>query len=321
MLTLALLLTTAFPVRGAEPGAPVRAGEALRGVHRIVFLGDSITQAGDYIVDCECWLLAHGFEVEILDLGLASETATDLTLEENAAHLRSFGFGRPFLSERLDRVLAATKPDLLFACYGMNDGGSLPPSKSGMRRFSKTMTKLREAAHNAGVKRVVICTPPVFDDKGDVKQEFHEANLTRYTTWLLSQRANGWDIVDIHTPMRRALDEGRKKQAAFCFAADGVHPGRAGHWLMAGEILTQFFGAKLDGAASAEDFFPAHGSEIRKLVHERTVLMFDAWMTQIGHQRPGVPGGPDAKPGPPVAEAKARAAELAKRIRLEMDSK
>ena len=54
------------------------------------------------------WLLAHGFEVEILDLGLASETVTDLTQEENAAHLRSFGFGRPFLSERLDRVLAAT---------------------------------------------------------------------------------------------------------------------------------------------------------------------------------------------------------------------
>ncbi len=320
-LAMALLQTAASPLGAgeqvAEPGSSARAAPALEGVHRIVFLGDSITQAGDYIVDCECWLLAHGFEVEILDLGLASETASDLTLEENAAHLHSFGFGRPCLSERLDRVVAATKPDLLFACYGMNDGGSLPPTKSGDRRFAKAMTKLRKSAHKAGVKRVVICTPPVFDDKGDAKQKFHEENLARYTTWLLSQRAKGWGVVDIHTPMRRALDEGREKQATFCFAADGVHPGREGHWVMAREILTQFFGAKLEGAARAEDFFPAHGSEIRKLVHERMVLLFDAWMTQIGHQRPGVPGGPNAKRGSSVTEANAKSAEIAKRIRLE----
>ena len=33
----------------------------LRGVYRIVFLGDSITMAGDYVTDCECWLLAQSF--------------------------------------------------------------------------------------------------------------------------------------------------------------------------------------------------------------------------------------------------------------------
>jgi lysophospholipase L1-like esterase len=290
----------------------------LRGVHRIVFLGDSITQAGDYVVDCECWLLARGFEVEVLNLGLASETASDLTPKENAAHLQKYGFGRPFVSERLDRALTATKPDLLLACYGMNDGGSLPPDANGTRRFAEAITKLRDAASKAGVKRIVICTPPVFDDKGDAKQKLHEENLARYTAWLLSKRAEGWDAVDIHTPMRRALDEGRAKNPAFRFADDGVHPGREGHWLMAREILTQFFGAKLDGVGCADDLFPAHGSEIRKLVHERMVLMFDAWMTQIGHQRPGVAGGPGAKPGPPITEAKDKAAELAQRIRLEM---
>jgi len=302
----------------ADFAGSARATDLLRGVRRIVFLGDSITQAGDYVVDCECWLLAHGFEVEFINLGLASETATDLTPEENAAHLQAFGFGRPFLSERLDRVLTSTKPDFLFACYGMNDGGSLPPNDAGTKRFAKAITKLRKTAAKAGVKRVVICTPPVFDDQGVVKQKFHEENLARYTAWLLSMRAKGWEVVDIHRPMRRALDEGRAKNAAFQFAADGVHPGREGHWLMAREILAQFFGAKLEGAARAEDLFPAHGSEIRKLVHEHMVLLFDAWMTQIGHQRPGVAGGPGAKPGPPLAEAQAKAAELGKRIHLEM---
>ena len=35
-------------------------------------------------------------------------------------------FPRPDLHERLDRALPKTKPDLVFACYGMNDGIYLP---------------------------------------------------------------------------------------------------------------------------------------------------------------------------------------------------
>jgi lysophospholipase L1-like esterase len=321
-VSLTLLLAASFSVSGAEEGADSAAAAGatamLRGVHRIVFLGDSITMAGDYVTDCECWLLAHSIQVEVLNLGLGSETASDLTPKENAAHLQKYGFGRPFVSERLDRVLAASKPDLLFACYGMNDGDSLPPDETGTKRFAEAITHLRDSAAKAGAKPVVICTSPVHDDMGDAKQKFHDENLARYTAWLLSKRADGWDVVDIHTPMRRALDEGRAKNPAFKFANDGVHPGRKGHWLMAREILTQFFDAKLEGVAAAENLFPAHGPEIRKLVHERMVLLFNAWMTQISHKRPGVAGVPGAEPGLPLAEANAKAANIAKQIHLEM---
>jgi lysophospholipase L1-like esterase len=304
--------------RGADSSVPRKGKSLLRGVHRIVFLGDSITQAGDYVVDCECWMLAHGIQAEVLNLGLASETASDLTPEQNAGHLKSFGFPRPALSDRLDRALAATKPDLVFACYGMNDAGSLPPDASGTQTFADSIIKLRDAAKKAGVKRIVICTPPVFDDKGDTKQRTHDENLQRYTAWLLSKKADGWNVVDIHTPMRRALDKRRAKDPKFQFAGDGVHPGREGHWLMAREILSQTFGAKLNNVRSAEDLFAVNGAEIRKLVQQRSVVLFDAWMTQIGHKRPGVPGGPGAKPGSPVAEAQRQASELGIQIDREL---
>jgi len=318
--TLAGLLSNSLPAMAQGTNADPNAAARLRGVHRIVFLGDSITQGGDYVTDFECWLLAHGIEVEVLNLGLASETACDLTPAENAGHLKQYGFGRPFVSERLERTLAATKPDLLFACYGMNDGSSLPPDESGTKRFADAITYLRAAALEAGVKRVVLCTPPVHDAKGDARQKSHDENLTRYTAWLLSKRADGWDMVDIHSPMRRALDAGRAQDPAFQFAKDGVHPGREGHWLMAREILAQFLGAKLEGVPAAEALFPAHGEQIRKLVHERMVLRFNSWMTQIGHQRPGVAGGPGAKPGLPPAQAEAQAADIAKQIKMEMAS-
>ena len=294
--------------------APEQTTKLLQDIHRIVFLGDSITQGGQYVVDVECWLLAQGIDAEVLNLGLGSETATDLTPAENAGHAKKYGFGRPFISERLDRVLKAAKPDLLFVCYGMNDGGALPTDESGTKRYAEAITTLRDKALAAGVKRAVFCTSPVHDNKGDPKADAHDQNMARYTAWLLSKRAEGWDVVDIHTPMRSELDARRAKDPAFALAKDGVHPGREGHWLMAQEILRQSFGAKLDGVSAAEALFPAHGAEIRTLVQERMTVRFNAWMTKIGHQRPGVPGGPRVKPGPSLDEANRKATELTKQI-------
>ena len=295
----------------------VCAGEVpvtLHGVQRIVFLGDSITQHGDYVADFDCWLVSRGINIEVLNLGLASETAADLTDAENAGHKKAHGFGRPLLSERMDRVIAATKPNVIIACFGMNDGGDLPADETGTKRFAEAITKLRDAALKAGVKRVVLCTPPPHDAKGNASQKTHDENLTRYSEWLLSKKADGWDVVDIHGTMRRALDAGRAKDPNFALSNDGVHPGREGHWLMATAILTQFVGTDLDGIASAEQLFKAEGKEIRDLVRARMAKLFSAWMRQIGHTRPGVPCGPGTKPGSSVMDANAQAAEITKQI-------
>jgi lysophospholipase L1-like esterase len=287
----------------------------LQGVQRIVFLGDSITLAGDYVTDVDCWLVSQGQQVEVLDLGLGSETATDLTEAENAGHKTKFGFPRPFISERIDRLLAATKPDLVFVCYGMNDGGSLPADDSGLKRYAEAVTRLREKILKAGTRQVVLLTPPVRECKaGEWTQNIPDQNLSRYTEWLLAMKTNGWTVVDIHTPMRRALEERRAMNPDFAFTKDNVHPGREGHWVMARCVLEQYFGAKLDGVSRAEDLFPKNGDQLRKLVNERMKTLFAAWMTQIGHQRPGVPGGPGFKPGPSVKQATAKAAEISKRI-------
>ena len=90
---------------------------------------------------------------------------------------------------------------------------------------------------------------------------------------------------------------------------------------MAREILAQVFGAKLDGVAASEDLFPARGAEIRKLVRERMGLLFSAWMTQIGHKRPGVPGAPGSKPGLPVDQATKQAEDLSAKIKAELATK
>jgi hypothetical protein len=95
-------------------------GTLLAGGHRIVFLGDSITYSGEYVDDISM-LVSHltgDNEFEFLNLGLPSETLSGLS-EPGHAH---DSFPRPNLHDRLDRLLELVHPNLVIACYGMNDG-------------------------------------------------------------------------------------------------------------------------------------------------------------------------------------------------------
>lgn len=284
-----------------NPHPPASANpELLQGVKRIVLLGNSITYAGDYVTELELALLARGIEIEILNLGLPSETATPLTEAENAEHLRRYGFGRPALGERLERVLAEARPDVVFASYGMNDGSSLPAGEESVRRFAHAMEGLRATAKRYGVREVVHLTPPVYDAAANPGATDYDPMLARFSEWLRERRRDGWVVVDVHTPMRRALDERRGREPGFAFARDGVHPGPEGHRLIADEILG------LVGHSPT----PAAGKQVRDLVHQRMTLLRDAWLTRTRHTRPGI------RAGLPLDEARARAEEIAGAIRM-----
>lgn len=283
---------------------------------RIVFLGDSITQAGDYAVDINCWLLTQGDAGVVLKVGLSSESATDLTADENLDHKAIYGFPRPLLSHRLKRTLELTKPDLLFVCYGMNDGHAMQNNPAAPERYAAAITTLRETALSSGVREVVFLTPPIHDPgPGVTEDDPHDRNLALFSEWLISKRKDGWKVVDLHGPMRRALDEARKKQPGFKFQKDGVHPQREGHWLMAREVLSQYFGANVAGISSSEQFFPANGAEIRKEVDKAVRALQSAYLLKIGHERPGVPGGPDSKKGPSIEDAQSIADTITNKIK------
>ncbi len=89
-------------------------------------------------------------------------------------------------------------------------------------------------------------TPPVFDpepirartlpagrDEYRQPYEGYDEVLERYAAWLLAQRDQGWEVVDVHGPMKRFLNEQRKADPSYRLSGDGVHPNDIGHWLMA----------------------------------------------------------------------------------------
>jgi lysophospholipase L1-like esterase len=325
-ILMSLAATTALLFAPGASNADVDRPPA--GVRRIVFLGDSITYSGQYIEYLEAYFRIRdpALRCEFLNFGLPSETVSGLTEPGHAGG----AFPRPDLNERLGRVLGRTKPDLIVACYGMNDGIYHPFSPDRSEKYRDGMRRLREQAHAAGV-RVLHVTPPVFDPtpirsrtlpagRPEYRQPYegYDEVLERFSEWLLAQKAGGWDVVDIHGPMKRYLSEGRREDPRFRLADDGVHLDARGHWLIAREIL-RHWGVR-DRAVLVADIGEqvlagdARGRAILELVQQKQRLLKDSWLTATGHKRPGM------NRGLPLEEAQRKAEALDARIRAEQGS-
>lgn len=302
-----LALTASLAVAEDAPSA------SAPNARRLLFLGDSITYAGQYVEIVETFLRLRfpDWPGEVLNLGLPSETVSGLSETGHAGG----AFPRPDLHERLDRVLAQTQPDLVLACYGMNDGIYLPLSDERFAAFQDGLRRLR-AKVTATRARLLHLTPPVFDPTaagGATPPAFNYNDvLDHYSKWMLARRGEGWAVADLHGPMNRHLAEHRRQDPAYKLAGDGVHPGDTGHWVMAQPLL-RYFGAPpaVADADSPQPLLALHpnGAAIFKLVQQRQQILKDAWLTQTGHQRPGM------NKGLPMAEAQAQADALAAQIR------
>lgn len=272
------------------------------GVHRIVFLGNSITYDGKYVVDIATYLTTHypGARYEIIDVGLPSETVSGLSEPGHAGGQ----FPRPDLHERLARVLALTKPDLVFAGYGMNDGIYMPFDEE---RFLKYREGLKWLHDTVGVPFIHM-TPAVYDEqRGGAKG--YAAVMDRYAAWVLSQRDSlGWKVADVYGPMKQYLDDHRRLDPGFGFAHDGVHPDSLGHWIMARSVL-KYLGEKISDEDGVEIVLNGKDPAIFKLVSESQQISKDAWLTAAGHKRPGM------NKGLPLGEAKAKCAGIQQHIR------
>jgi lysophospholipase L1-like esterase len=278
-------------------------------VKKILFLGNSITYQGNYITDIETYYITHfpKQQFEFINVGLPSETVSGLS-EPNHADGR---FPRPDLHERLERILELIQPDIVFACYGMNDGIYLPLDQQRFQQFRDGILWMHNRLAKTGA-RIIHLTPPVYDDKRAGAAGYNSV-LDYYSTWLLQQRDSlHWEVADIHFPMAIFLEENRKINPGFVLADDGVHPGELGHWIMAKQVLL-YLGFKKDVADANEvkDIYAnqKNGEAIYKLVAERQLIMKDAWLTATKHTRPEMPVGL------PLDEAKTKASTIETQIR------
>jgi lysophospholipase L1-like esterase len=301
-LSLSLLLF-AVDYSAADP-PPV-----LKDAKRIVFLGDSNTYAGHYVVVVEAHLKMQlgNATPEIINLGLGSETCNGMTEPGHP-------FPRPNVQERIDRVLAKLKPDVVVACYGMNDGIYHPPTEKHFAAYRDGINQIIQKVDASGAK-LILMTPPAFDPiplrkKGKLLPlgasdyswktvyEDYDDVMKQFAGFVKEQSSRVAKVVDLHQEVSDYMKEKRASDPHFSMSPDGVHVNQQGHEAI-GKAVLKSLGLEPQDEADRE---------LLKLIGQRQKLMRDAWLSEVGHLRPGI------KPGLPIAEAEKKAAKLDEQI-------
>ena len=304
LVSFIALIAGVLPTASAEN---VRMVEASTAPVRVAILGDSITYDGRWATRVESALRAtpQFADAEIVNFGLGSETVSGLSEDGHAGGK----FPRPCLHERLERILDAFKPDLVLACYGMNDGIYLPLDDARMKAYQDGITRLKQAFESR--------KPAGFTSKSSSSPRrcTMRTNRRMIRTVMTPCSTPTGTLVALETRQRlerrrhpaEPQEGGQRSQGAnptFVYAADGVHPGDDGHRFIAESICHQLWPIlKLPGSPQIAD------DEALAILNKRSDLLKLAWLTKTRHTRPGVPAGL------PLDQAEAQAATLMEEYR------
>jgi lysophospholipase L1-like esterase len=236
-----------FPlICGASLLAETPSAGPLQKGERIVFLGDSITQAGAG---------PNGYVTLVRESLKASHP--DLGIEVIGAGIS--GNKVPDLERRLEKDVLAKKPTLVVIYIGIND---VWHSQSGRgtpkEAFDKGLRSLIEQIRAAGA-RVVLCTASVIGEKTDGSNPLDKM-LDEYCavsrevaastkTPLLDLRKAFLDHLKAHNS---------KNESKGLLTSDTVHLNAAGNQFVAEQMLAALGAAKTTSAKAAESKLLRH---------------------------------------------------------------
>jgi hypothetical protein len=177
----------------------------------------------------------------------------------------------------------------------MNDGIYHPPAPERLDLYRKGIEEVVDRVKKAGAD-VILATPPPFDPR-PVKArlqplgaksygfrnayEGYDGVLEEYARWLLSKRADGWEVVDVHGEVERFVDEIRKSDPNFTLASDGVHPDATGHWLIAQAFLKAWDApGEVDSGAIDAKTLKVTAGKFRSIARDGSILAIE-WITRI----------------------------------------
>ena len=213
-------------------GSTLSGGEfRLKHGDRVAFFGDSITAQDLYTT-----MVANHY--------LAFRPELNLTF-------KNAGVGGDQLEQglaRLDRDLVSFKPTVITCFFGMNDAGYVadpddPKAVENLKRYNeqyrKLLGQLREKCPGA---RIVLFTTTPVDPKQrpPMNLQFARYNelLGRFSEAVRQLGAEEkLPVVELFTPMKAAVERAQSGEKPFSLIPDSVHPGPAGHFLMAQIIL------------------------------------------------------------------------------------
>ncbi len=229
MKILSIALAALFAVSTATRAE--EAPQALKKGDRIVFLGDSITQAG---------VNPQGY-VTLLTAAIKAANP-DLGIETFGAGIS--GNKVPNLQARLENDVIAKKPTIVFIYIGINDVWHWKMDKEGKllgggttkEAFESGLTDIIAKVNAAGA-RVILCTPSVIGEKNDGSNE-RDAMLEEYSAVSRKLAADtGSQLCDLRKAFIDHLKANNPDNLPKgILTGDGVHLNPAGNAFVAAEM-------------------------------------------------------------------------------------
>ncbi len=192
---------------------------------RVVFLGDSITQAG----------AKPGGYVTLVREALAKNPNTK-TIEVIGAGIS--GNKVPDLENRLERDVLGKKPTIVVIYIGINDVWHWNRNRGTKKEdFKAGLERIISQIQNAGAK-VVLCTPSVIGEKTDGSNEF-DSMLDEYSAISRNvAKEQHVQLLDLRKIFVTELKDRNKDNATRgVLTGDGVHLNAAGNQFVAGQML------------------------------------------------------------------------------------
>jgi len=204
---------------------------ALKDGDRIVFYGDSITDQRQYSTLVETYVLTRfpQMKVSFVHSGWGGDKVT--------------GGQGGAIDVRLQRDVVAHNPTVLTILLGMNDGYYKPFDAGLLDTFSRGYQRIVDVAKNSlpGVRITAIQTspydevtrPPIFEGG------YNNVLLRHGEVVAAIAKKEKLTFVDFNAPILAMLEKAKAENPALAakIIPDRVHPGPAGHHVMAATLL------------------------------------------------------------------------------------
>jgi lysophospholipase L1-like esterase len=257
---------------------------------RVVFLGDSITEQRLYTTYIEAYALTRHPEWKLWfrNVGWGGDTSwlrqrahpdeRQLFAADEASQQKMV---EDSVGRGLKRDVLPLKPTVVTIKFGMNDHSYQKFREDIFKAYVRSQSELAKVLEANGARVAFLTSQPIEDKRPDPDKDVRNQSLRQFSDGLKEVAAKqGATFVDQFDPyMAIMLHERAADPAAIIGGGDAVHPGPAGHTIMAWAILKGLGApalvsrAEIDGAAGK--VIAAEGCRLNNLKADQGTVAFD----------------------------------------------
>lgn len=228
---------------------------------RVVFLGDSITQQKLYTTYIEAYALTRhpDWKLTFRNTGWGGDTAwlrqrahPDEKALFAAAPAEQQAMVEKAVASGLGRDVLPLKPTVVTIKFGMNDHAYQPFRPDIFAAYVASQKELVKVLKQHGARVALLTPQPIEDKRADPDKDVKNLSLRKFSDGLqVVAQEQGAAFVDQFAPYMALMMQAREGHPeARIGGGDAVHPGPAGHTLMAWAILKQLGATPLVSSAT-----------------------------------------------------------------------